>query len=115
MQNNYNRVFKQPIPSDHIFELLNKISTIDSQTHIYVVNINTYKRGITNSALNDFIELHSSYYKPANIRFITNMTQSYNKFIIALRQMCKSNNIHYTSDIIYSGSTYYTTYYIHKL
>ena len=104
------QIFKNQVPKELLFELLEKICVKNDK--YYTLNKISYKKGEYLQLLTSFYELILPYYYVSKQFYITRKHNS-SSFITLIRQICRSNNIHYTSKIIYNKSTYDIVYYIY--
>lgn len=104
------QIFKKNIPKDIFFELLNLIC-VKNEKH-YILNINSFKRGIFNESIPKFIEDCKQYYHISKKKYLERKL-TYNSFTTIVRQICNFNKITYTSQIKYDKSTYDIIYYIY--
>jgi hypothetical protein len=104
------QIFKNNIPNNVIFELLNKIS-LKNDKH-YIFNIESFKKGIYTNDIQKFIEFCTPYYHLSKRKYLERKL-TYNSFTTILRQICNFNKITYTSQIKYNKSTYDIMYYIY--
>jgi len=126
------QIFKYKLPLELLVELLDKISynstplattpedhpftsgyesSLQTSKH-YTIDNNSYKKGIFNESIVSFIEKCKPYYHVSKYVYL-DRKMSFNNFITILRQICKYNNIVYTSKIIYDKSKYNIIYYIY--
>jgi hypothetical protein len=104
------QIFKKCIPNNLLINLLEDIA-IRSE-NCYVLNNNSFKKGIFNGSINKFIDECKPYYFISKQKYLERKL-SYNSFITIIRQICKHNKITYTSQIKYDRSTYDIIYYIY--
>ena len=104
------QIFKQPIPNNLLFDLLDKIC-LKNNKH-YIFNSDSYKKGVFNEEIQKFIELCKPYYFISKRKYLDKKL-SYNSFVTILRQVCNFNKIVYASQIIYDKSSYNIVYYIY--
>jgi hypothetical protein len=104
------QIFKKLIPIQLLIQLLDDIAIKTDK--FYVVNNNSYKKGIFNGNINTFITECTPYYHLSKLKYVEKKL-TYNSFVTIIRQICKSNNIMYTSQIKYDKSTYNIMYYIY--
>lgn len=105
-----NQIFKSGVPSSLLFELLEKISLKSEKC--YTVNNNSYKKGVFTKDITTFLEECSPYYHISKRKYL-DCKLTYNSFTTVIRQLCKFNNIKYTSQIKYDKSKYDIVYYIY--
>jgi hypothetical protein len=104
------QIFKNKIPSEKIFELLENISCKNEKC--FIVNNDVYKRGMYNETIPAFFEECKPYYHISKRKYLERKA-NYNSFITILRQICNFNKITYTSQIKYDKSNYDIVYYIY--
>ena len=103
------QIFKNQIPNNILFELLDKIC-LKNEKH-YIFNTISFKRGIYSEDIPNFFKLCIPYYHLSKRKYLEKKL-TYNSFITVLRQICNYNKITYTSQIKYDKSTYDIVYYI---
>ena len=104
------QIFKNPVPQNILFELLDKICIKNNK--YYILDKISYKKGEYLQILSPFYEIMLQYYYLSK-QFYILRKQNYSSFVTIIRQICKKNNINYTSKIIYNKSTYDIVYYIY--
>lgn len=105
-----NQIFKNPVPNDLLFDLLDKIC-IKNDAY-YMFNMDSFKKGVYNNDLQNFINLCLPYYHLSKRKYLERKL-THNSFATVLRQICKFNKIEYTSQIKYDKSAYDIIYYIY--
>jgi hypothetical protein len=105
-----NQIFKNNVPNDLIIMLLNDISVKCDK--YYILNNNSYKKGIFNNTIENFISQCIPYYHLSKQKYLKKKL-TYKSFITVIRQICNFNKITYTSQIKYDKSTYDIVYYIY--
>ena len=105
------QIFKCKVPPELLFTLLENVSTKSSNNKYYIYNNNSYKKGIFNKNIASFIEECKPYYHLSKHKYLERK-MTYNNFTTVLRQICKHNNIVFTSQILYDKSKYEIIYYI---
>ena len=104
------QIFKKQIPKEVLFDLLEKICC--KTENYYVFNKIAYKKGEFMGLLQPFIEsLLTSYHKSK--QFYLTRKQTYSYFATIIRQICRSNEIKYEFNIVYTKSTYDIVYNIY--
>ena len=103
------QIFKEKIPNELVFEFLGT-NCVKTEKHYVFDNI-SYKKGIYNNSIAEFIDFCKPYYHNSKKKYLERKL-SYNTFITILRQICNCNNITYTSKIKYDNSNYEIVYYI---
>jgi hypothetical protein len=103
------QIFKNPIPIDMLFSLLDTICI--KEENKYIFNNNSYKKGIFENSIPPFIDSCRPYYHNSKHKYLDKKL-TYNSFTTILRQICKCNNVKYTSQIKYEKSKYDIVYYV---
>jgi hypothetical protein len=104
------QIFKNPIPKSLLSKLLDDIAVKTDKC--YVVNNNSYKKGMFNELIIHFIEECKPYYHLSKRKYLERKP-TYNSFTTIIRQICNFNQITYTSQIKYDKSSYDILYYIY--
>jgi hypothetical protein len=103
------QIFKNQIPSQMLFELLDVICVKNDKCFIFD-NI-AYKKGMFNNSINEFIEKCKPYYRLSKLKYLEK--KNYNSFTTIIRQICNYKKINYTSQIKYNKSRHEIIYYIY--
>jgi hypothetical protein len=103
------QLFKNNIPTELFITLLETNCT--KHTNYYLFNNASFKRGILNESIEAFINNIKEYYHQSKQKYLTKK-RSYNMFTTIIRQICKHNNIVFTTQILYDKSKYEIIYYI---
>jgi len=104
------QIFKNSIPNQILIKLLDDIAVTTDKC--YILNNNSYKKGVFNNLIINFIEECKPYYHLSKRKYLEKKL-TYNSFITIIRQICNFNRITYTSQIKYDKSTYDIMYYIY--
>lgn len=104
------QIFKQIIPKENIFELLDSICNKNEK--YYIFNNASFKKGLYNGVIDTFIQFCTPFYFLSKRKYLEKKL-THTSFVTILRQLCKSNKINYTSQIKYDKSTYDIIYYIY--
>jgi hypothetical protein len=104
------QIFKKYIPTDLFYEFLDKICLKTEK--YYLIDMNAYRKMLFFNYNIPFIESIKEYYH-ASKQFYLERKISYNSFATIVRQICKSNNIMFTSQIKYNESKYNIDYLIY--
>ena len=104
------QIFKNMIPSEKIFHLLDLLC-IKNDKH-YFFDTNSFKKGMFTEEINKFLEECKPYYHISKRKYLEKKI-TYNSFTTVLRQICNFNKIIYTSQIKYDKSNYEIVYYIY--
>lgn len=105
------QIFKNTIPNEMLFQMLETIA-ISKTDKCYVINKDSYKKGMFSGSILNFFEECKPFYFMAKRRYLERKS-TYNSFITIVRQICNHNNITYTSQIKYDKSDYDIIYSIY--
>jgi len=105
------QLFKKNIPKELFVDLLNNICNVNQNK--YVLNNASFKKGMLDEYkyIITFLETIKEYYYLSKQRYVTNKL-TYKSFTTVIRQICKSNEIPYSTEINYVKSSYEIIYYI---
>jgi len=103
------QIFKNMIPTEKIFHLLDLLC-IKNEKH-YIFDTNSFKKGLFTQEINKFLEECKPYYHISKRKYLEKKV-TYNNFTTVMRQICNFNKIIYTSQIKYDKSKYEIIYYI---
>ena len=104
------QIFKKNVPNELLFILLDSICA-KNEKH-YVLNSESFKRGIFQESIPKFFIECNKYYHISKKKYLEKKL-TYNSFTTVLRQICNFNNITYTSQIKYDKSNYDIIYSIY--
>ena len=104
------QIFKTQISIDLLFELLEKVCIKTDK--YYLVDMNAYRKLLYYNIYDDFSSQIINNYHLSKQFYVTRKI-SYNSFTNIIRQICKSNNIMFTSQIKYNESQYNIDYMIY--
>ena len=107
-----NQIFKKSIPKEILFLLLDDIAMKNDK--LYTFNGIAFKKGVFNDSIETFLEKCKPYYHLSKMKYVERKP-SYNNFTTVLRQICKYNNITFTSQIKYDKSNYEIIYYVYHI
>jgi len=97
------QLFRKIIPKDILFDLLEKVCLKTDK--YYLFDLNAYKKLVFYEYYERFKRAIRPYYNLSK-QFYVERKLTYNSFTNILRQICKSNNIMFTSQIKYNESKY---------
>ena len=103
-------MFKTPICDSILMKLFQDTCIKSDIDNSYIFNNESYKKGIFNQSIPQFIEICKEHYAPTKKHYVERK-MTFNYFITILRQICNHNKIKYTSKILYDKSDYNITYY----
>ena len=104
------QIFKVHVPNELLIKLLDDIAIKSEKC--YVLNNNSYKKGMFNDTITNFINECKPYYHLSKRKYLERKP-TYNSFITIIRQICNFNKITYTSQIKYDKSSYNIIYNIY--
>ena len=104
------QIFKNQIPKELLFDLLDKICIKNDK--YYILNKISYKKCEFLNLLDNFCEKISPAYHKSKQFYVTRK-HNYSSFITIIRQICRLNSINYVSKIVYNKSTYDIIYNIY--
>lgn len=105
-----NQIFKQRVPIEILFELLEKICAKNDKS--YVLNSISFRKALFNNYIHEFYEKCRPCYHNSKLHYLDKKL-TYNSFITVIRQICKSNNIMFCSKIKYENSSYDLLYFVY--
>ena len=105
-----NQIIKYPIPSQLLFDLLDKICL--KTENYYLVDINAYRKMIFHNYNEDFCKNLKEYYFVSKWFYLTR-EMTYKSLLNIIRQIFKKNLIRFTSQMRYNESTYKIDYLIY--
>ena len=103
------QIFRKLVPPEVLYSFLEKICLKTNK--YYLVDHNSYKRLIYLGLDNELKEQIIEFYHDSK-RFYVTREMDYNSFINIVRQICKSNQMMFTSQIKYMESKYSIEYLI---
>jgi len=103
------QIFRKLVPPELLFDVLEKICLKTDK--YYLVDHNAYKKFMYLGLNHEFKANLIGYYHDSK-RFYLTRELNYNSFINILRQICKSNQMMFTSHIRYMESKYCIEYLI---
>ncbi len=104
------QIFRRIIPLFILSELLEEICLKTDK--YYLVDYNSYKKFTYNQEkMNTFLQTIHDYYQISKRHYITR-EMSFNNFLTIVRQITRSHNIEYSSQIRYNESNYNIVYFI---
>ena len=105
-----NQIFRQFIPPQLLFDVLEKVCIKTNK--YYLFDLNAYRKLVYYNLYDDFAKSIVEYYHVSKQIYVTRKL-TYKSFINILRQICKSNHIQHTSQIKYNESDYNIEYYVY--
>jgi hypothetical protein len=104
------QIFKKQVPLQLLYELLEKVCLKTDK--YYLIDVNAYRKIIFYNHHLQFCESLKNYYHVSKL-FYVERKFTYNSFINIVRQICKSNNSMFSSQIKYNDSEYNIDYFIY--
>ena len=100
------QLFKQEVSSDI---LINFLQSCTDETNVF--GKDAYKKSCICGSIYIFLDSLKDYYFTSKQFYVTRK-MSYKNIVTVLRHVCNHLNIHYSSKIFYTKSTYEIVYYI---
>jgi len=104
------QIFKKNVPLDVLNEVLEKVCLKTDK--YYLVDLNAYRKLLYYKLDESLTQTLLEYYH-ASKQFYATRKMTYNSFTNIIRQICKSNNVMFTSQIKYNESKYNIDYFIY--
>jgi hypothetical protein len=104
------QIFRKTIPSVILFALLEKIC-LKTEKYFFI-DYNCYKTMVYHNHHIPFQEKVKGYYHNSK-QFYADRKFSYNSFVTIVRQICRINNVIFTSQIRYNESKYNIDYFVY--
>jgi|UniRef100_A0A6C0JMQ3 hypothetical protein len=104
------QIFRKNVPSEILFKLLDKICFKTDK--YYLIDMNAFRKLIFHNYHTEFCEKLKEYYNLSKL-FYLERKMVYNSFTNIVRQICKLNNIMFTSQIKYNESKYNIDFFIY--
>jgi len=104
------QLFRRQVPIHILMDLLDKICLKTDK--YYLVDMNAYKVLLYNNYQDDFCKKMIDYYHSSKAYYVTR-DFSYKSFVNMIRQICKSNDIMYRSNMKYERSQYNIDYFVY--
>lgn len=104
------QIFRCAVPIKILFDVLDEVCLKTDK--YYLIDMNAYKKYIYNDIHTRFIETIRDYYHASKQFYVTRKV-TYNSFTNMIRQICKVNNVMFTSNIRYNESKYNINYLIY--
>lgn len=98
-----NQIFKKHIPNEILYNFFNKIAL--KIENYYIIDNNAYKKILYYELIDEFTDSIINYYHISKQYYVTRKF-TYKSFTNLIRQICKFNNIHYSTEMKYNESMY---------
>lgn len=106
------QIFKDNVPNKLLFDFLENTSI--KHNNYYLFDKCAYKKALLKDTVYDFLSECRKYYHTSKYKYL-DKPLTFNSLVTVIRQICKCNNITYTSKIKYDHSTYDLLYYIYTI
>jgi len=103
------QIFKKNIPNDVLFDFLKSICILEDEC--FCIDNACFKRAVITEKLPIFLDKIIEYYHKSKQKYVTKK-QTYTSFITIIRQICKANQIPYSTQLTYDKSKYEIKYII---
>jgi len=104
------QIFRKSVPSSLLFTILDQVCLKTDK--YYLIDTNAYRKFMYNNLHNKLADDLADYYHISK-QFYVQRKMTYNSFTNVVRQICKSANIMYTSQIKYNESKYSIDYLVY--
>jgi len=104
------QIFRKTVPISILFDLLEQVCLKTDK--YYLVDTNAYKQLINHNLHEPLVEKLTEYYHISK-QFYLQRKMTYNSFTNIVRQVCKSANVMFTSQIKYNESEYSIHYLVY--
>jgi hypothetical protein len=104
------QIFHKNIPIQILFDLFEDICLKNDK--FYTFDINAYRIMLFRNLHEPFFNTIIDFYHKSKKFYVTRKL-NYNSFINIIRQICKSNDVPYISQIKYNNSNYNIDYFIY--
>ena len=105
------QIFKNNVPKEILYSLLDKIYSFKNDK-FYTIDILSFKKGSYSSDILDFLQEVKPYYHLSK-QFYVDRSVTFPRFTTVIRQICKANDIQFTSQIKYDKSKYNLIYHVY--
>ena len=104
------QIFRNFVPIHILFEILEEVCLKTDK--YYLVDMNSYKKLIYKDLHTKLTNSIVEYYHSSKQFYVTRK-MTYNSFTNIIRQICKTNNVMFTSQIKYNESKYNIDYLVY--
>jgi len=105
------QIFKADIPNELLFDFLEKVYSFKTDKY-FLVDKDIFKKAQYHEFLEPFVKSLDDYYHLSK-KFYIERKLNYTRFATIIRQICKRNEIPFSSTIKYDKSSYNIIYYIY--
>jgi len=104
------QIFKKTVPIEILYDLLEQICLKTDK--YFFIDTNSFKKMLFHNLQTGFLEKVVSYYHSSK-KFYAERKFTYNSFTNIVRQICKNNDVLFTSQIKYNESKYNIDYFVY--
>lgn len=104
------QIFRSSVPNEILFDFLEKIAFKTDKYFLF--DMNAFKKMLFYNYHTEFCDTIKPYYHTSK-QFYLERKMEYNTIITIIRQICKNNNIMFTTKIKYNKSIYNINYFIY--
>jgi hypothetical protein len=104
------QIFKKQVPIEILYDLLEQICLKTDK--YFFIDTNSFKKMLFHNLQTVFLERIVNYYHSSK-KFYAERKFTYNSFTNIVRQICKNNDILFTSQIKYNESKYNIDYFVY--
>jgi hypothetical protein len=105
------QIFKTEIPNNVLFDFLEQVNSFKNEKY-FLIDKDSFKKAQFHQVLEPFVESLDEYYHLSK-KFYIERKLNYTRFATIIRQICKRNEIPFSSTIKYDKSSYNIIYYIY--
>lgn len=104
------QIFRKQVPIEILYDLLEQICLKTDK--YFFIDTNSFKKMLFHNLHTGFLEKVVNYYHSSK-RFYAEREFTYNSFTNIVRQICKNNNVLFTSQIKYNESKYNIDFFVY--
>ena len=104
------QLFRKQVPIQILLDLLDKVCLKTDK--YYLIDANAFRVLLYNNYHKDFCKTMLEYYHSSKAYYVSREF-TYKSFVSVIRQICKSNNIMYRSEMKYEKSQYNIDYFVY--
>jgi hypothetical protein len=106
------QIFKSIISPEILWNFLS--NNAEEHQQYFVFSKILYKKALFHDTIKPFVNLIEPYYHDSKKNYIKRK-MNFNNFITVIRQICNSNNISFSTKLIYQNSSYDIIYIFNKI
>lgn len=104
------QIFRENVPINLLNNLLEKVCLKTEK--YYLIDNNAFRKLVFHKHHEEFLDTILPFYQESKKFYVTRKF-TYNSFVNIVRQICKSNDVMFTSKIKYNESKYNIDYFIY--